>query len=423
MAKPIKLSLRVLPSRIHKGIHDLAYREAVRSAQKILWDPDISRAITDMEGRHVVPELRAWLRAVAQEQVAQADPTLDIWDKLRVGTTMVGMGFRVSTALAQFLGLLPAMTRVKSASLMSGVLQIARQHNATVAMVNSMSGEMRHRFNRQDREINDTVRTLLTKRTVADKIRAAAFVHIGAMDRIVATATWLGAYQDQLELTPGNQDLAIQAADRTVRLTQGTGTIKDFAGVMNRRGFQSLFTMFYSYFSAQYAMQSRLTRQTIRDIKKLRADPSGENWGAVMNDLMNWQKLVVIPAVLGALITGQGPGEDEEPLAWFLRKTLLYPFSAVPLVREFTGSIEGFNYRLSPAAKAGEQASKALYHLIPDERRDWHPEKAIEPGAAAASILLRIPSDQFINSTEALWKGVANDDLTLGDLLYGRREE
>lgn len=413
VAKPIDLSLSVLPSHIHTVTHDLAYREAVRGAYKILWDPSVRRAIEDTQGRPVYEQLQHWLRAVASERPVERDATAKALGKLRTGATMYSMGYSLTTALAQPLGFFNSLVRVGVPALSRAIYQMTIHPWSTLEFVNSVSTEMRDRFNTQDRDLRAATRKLTLTSSRADIIRTYAFHLIGWVDKYVATATWTAAYQEGLTKNGFSEELARQHADRTVRLTQGTGHVKDMAKIMNSGEINKLFTMFYSFFSAQYNAQVDLTRKTARDMNR-------GDWGAVFTQrLPQWAFLVACPAIFGALLSGQTPEEDENVAAWALRKILMYPLTAVPFVRDIAGHFDtGFDYR----ATAGFRAVESLVRFGDKVLRS-EPDLggAAKAAAEAASIAYHIPSRQAILQIENLWKGLENGDFQPSDILYGRQ--
>lgn len=412
VAKPIKLSLSVLPGHIHNVIHDLTHREAVRAAYNILWDPDIKRAIIDVESEAVYNQLTHWLKAVASERSLEPDAALDLVEHIRIGATIYGLAYRIPVALSQVFGFLPALTRVKPQHMLGAIIQMAQRPKESWDFVNATSGELRGRFNAQDRDIKDTVRRLSKSKNPLDLTRQYAFHLLGGMDKFVATVTWLAAYQEQLVKTPGDQDLAVQNGDRVVRLTQGTGSVKDMAKILTKK-YLKLFTMFYSFFSAQYNIQVDLTRKTKRDIAEGNLDR------VLRERVPQWIFLVPASAILGALITGQGPDDDENKLWWATRKTLTYPMMAVPFIRDIIGPLEaGFDYTLSPTSRFGTSVERALQQVS-----KGHFEAALKPTAEALAIAFHLPAGDAINKVEALWKGVTHHDFEPQDLLFGRRDK
>lgn len=414
VAKPMRLELGVLPGHIHNVVHDLTHREAVRTAYKLLWDPEIKRAIEQAQSPETSEQLQHWLRTIATDHALEPVTGRDaLLERARVGATVVGMGYRATTAIAQIFGIFPAMTKVGLRHIAAGVTQMARHPVRSLEFVNAKSGEMRHRFNQQDRDIRHAMNQLEKKKTPLDTIIYYAFHHIAAFDKAVSTAIWLGAYREGVGRGLSD-DLAVQHADRTVRLSQGTGFTKDAAKIVTQGGARSIFAMFYSFASAQHNMQTDLTRRTIRDIKS-------KDWKALATDMLHWSYLIVFPAILSALATGNGPDEDESWAAWMARKSLAYPFMGTPFVRDIVGAIEsGFDYKLSPAGKLMDSMAsvgKALY------KEDPNFGAAIKPTATALAILAKLPLGQPISTIEALWKGLENGDLELQDLFLGRRDK
>ena len=173
-----------------------------------------------------------------------------------------------ATVIAQALGLFPAMVKVNKTHMASAIYQLAKHPVNTWDFITASSKEMKHRMNQQDRDIRAAAQDLTTQRGALDWFKIHAFIFIGWMDRAVSSATWLAAYSEYIEQHPKEMDLAVRHADRTVRLTQGTGNVKDMAQIMNSGALNGLFTMFYSGFSAQYNMQVDLYRKTKSDIQE-----------------------------------------------------------------------------------------------------------------------------------------------------------
>jgi hypothetical protein len=417
-AKPINLSLGVLPAHIQTVIHDLTHREAIRSAYKILWDPEIQRGIEDVEGHEVYKNLQEWLKSVATERHNDQDATAKIVSKIRTGLTIYGLGYRLSTVMAQGLGLFPALTRVNKSSMINAIGQLAKHPQKTWDFISENSVEMRHRMNQQDRDIRQAVTDITRKRNPLDWFKLHAFTWIGYLDRGVSSAVWLSAYGEYIKANPSERELAIRSADRAVRLTQGTGNVKDMAQIMNSKSeLNRLFTMFYSGFSAQYNLQVDLTRKTRRDIE------AGDWRTVALQRLPQWMYLVVIPAILGAWITGDTPDKDESVGWWASRKALLYPMASVPFIRDVAGAIDtGFDYKMSPISRVGDSSVKALRELLKmtDEDKQFDMRKFIKPAAEVGSIALGLPTGQAISTMDNLWQGLEKRDLKAKDLFFRR---
>lgn len=411
-AKPLARELSVLPKHMHRVIHDLTHREAIRSVYKILWDPDIRNEIIRIEGEHAYRQLQFWLRAVATEYALETDPIATALGHLRSGTTIFAMGYRMTTAAAQPLGLFNIARRVSPRYLGKATIELIKHPVQTIQMVNDLSGELRHRFNQQDYNLREVANNITVGRSKLDVIRQYAFWHIAFVDKAVSSLGWIAAYAEFIDNNPGKSEtLARQHADRVIRLTQGTGNQKDAAKVVTSSEYSRLFTMFYSAFSAIHNEIWDLTRQT-------KDDMVNRNFQSLLTKrLAEWTMVVLLPAVLGSLISGQGPDEDENAAWWATKQVMLYPTVGLPVIRDVAGHIEsGFDYKFSPVQKVFENTAKAWNSI-------WEGDvtAAIKPLASALAVYKKLPAGQFINTTEAIILGQSRDDLEPQDLIYGRQ--
>jgi hypothetical protein len=133
-----------------------------------------------------------------------------------------------------------------------------------------------------------------------------------------------------------------------VRDSQGAGGAKDLAAVQRGTEWMKLATMFYSYFSHFYQRQATLVRDA-RNIESVRDVP---------HLLARSFFLMVAPTLLSAIVTGQGPKEDEDWGAWAARKVGLGLFNGIPLLRDVGNSIDndlgqGYarGYQFTPVAR------------------------------------------------------------------------
>jgi hypothetical protein len=84
---------------------------------------------------------------------------------------------------------------------------------------------------------------------------------------------------------------------------------------------------------------------------------------------------IMFPAVMGELILGRGPDEEEDPAEWAIRKVLLYPLMTLPVLRDVVSSIDsGYDYRFSPMASLFEKivkAAEATGKIITEDDVEW----------------------------------------------------
>jgi hypothetical protein len=348
---------QVLGSHLGNVIKDLSHREAVYSLNKILHDNDIKRALIDSVGEAQYLELNRWSQVLIQDRadtLHQATGLATMVMKFRTNMAIVTMGWKISTMMAQFAGFGPSADLVKPRYLTQALVDFNRYgpwstHRETLlAMVHEKSGEMRHRSATLERDVKDALRRLQGDQSPLAAVRKTAFYLTAMADRQVTVPTWLGAYRQGLAEGLTEED-AVRAGDRAVRLSQGAGGAKDLAAMQRNNEFMRLMTMYYSPFSVLYARLRDLghTTRRVQDLPRAAA---------------RLLALVVLPAVLGDLLAGRGPDEDEDGTWWAIRKALLYPIASVPFLRDFAGVIEG---KLIDAVGEGEMRHRPTIQITP----------------------------------------------------------
>lgn len=401
-ARPIHLSLDVIPRHLTEVAHDLAFREAVMDADKFLGDKRISAAVEGALGREYYKQFRPWLQHIANEW-AMDRRGLDGWEKFmrvaRMNTTMVGMGFRLSTMMAQVGGYANSAEIIGSRWSASGLRTFVRNPAAARDFVYSRSGEMRHRANELERDIRDNMKKAAGETGVMADVRRFAFRGIALFDLGVTIPTWIGAYNKGLSEKMADGDAAAYA-DKVVRESQGAGGSKDLASVQRNSETMKLFTMFYSYFNAFYNRQ----RQLVRDAR----DASLTD---VPDLLARSFWLIIAPALFGAYASGQGPGEDEDWGAWAARKSFFNLFMGVPFVRDIASGTERLaagEYTRGAQFMPVTQMAETLFLKIPKEAvklatGEDQSDTFIKTIANAAGYAMRLPTGQLGNTAQFLY--------------------
>jgi hypothetical protein len=101
-ARPVMLSLNVLPRHIDTVVRDLAWREYVYDMVRVFKDASVRDAVGRALGNEYYQQLVPWLKGLVNDRTYDG-AGLDWWDRAahlaRTNTTMVGLGFRASTML------------------------------------------------------------------------------------------------------------------------------------------------------------------------------------------------------------------------------------------------------------------------------------------------------------------------------------
>lgn len=338
-AAPLLLDFeQVLTSHLSKVIKDISHREAIIGLTKILKAPDIKAALIDKLGEASYTLLTTWEQTLISDRADTLHQPLElhnaIFRGLRTHTAIVTMGWKISTAMSQFAGFGSSLDLVKPKYMTAALRDFVRHPKDTLALVAEKSGEMRHRANNLDRDVKDALLKTRGAHGMLVSVQRTAFYFTAMADRTVSVPTWLGGYRQALATGMSEED-AVRAGDRAVRLSQGAGGAKDLAAVQRNSELMKLLTMYYTPFSVLYARLRDVghTTRSPRDLPRL-----------VARSLA----LVILSAVLGELLAGRGPDDDEDKVMWAARKALLYPFASMPVIRDLV------NWQLEPAlAKAG----------------------------------------------------------------------
>jgi hypothetical protein len=415
--RPLLLDLDRAAAHIVAVIHDVTHREAIMDAHKLLTDKAVRADIEARYGRELYQQFVPWLQSIAHDNVKNDGLTYvnRVLRGIRSRATMVGMGFRITTIITQVAGLLSMAEMVPARWMAAGLGEFVRNPLAANAKVSQLSAEMRHRGKQMDRDIRDELRRLSGKTGPLDAARRFAFHGIAYMDKVVTVPGWLGAYGHHLQAYPGDVKGAVAAADRAVRLTQGSGGAKDLAAITRQNEATKLVTMFYSYFSAYYNRQ----RAWGRDAK--RAIEAGEF--ADFPSLLARQVFMTIgPALVAELIVGQGPGEDEPWEQWAAKKVALYPFMAMPIVRDAISALgSGFGYTFTPAGRTIQELLVDPATMIKDAvEGDLDPRKAVKQAITTVGYALNLPVGQLASTVDNVWKGIEEDDFSVRDLVLNR---
>jgi hypothetical protein len=407
---PILLSLNVIPQHLAQVIHDLTHREAVVNANRLLDKTEDTLNATAGPAYHQM--LTQWLASVANDR--NIDRTgIQFWANfftgLRINSTIVGMGLRMTTMFTQIAGLSQSLDIVKGRYLAKGLQQFTRHPFESIHWVQEKSGEMRHRSNALDRDLRDGVRKLMGKKGAVAWIQSKSFAGIALFDALVSNPTWIGGYE-QAKAEGYSEAEAVMSGDRAVRLSQGSGGAKDLAAVQRGSDLMKLFTMFYSYFSVLY--------NRLRNMGRLK------NIGEIgfMDVAFKSFVMVMAPALISEMLANRGPDDDEDPAAWALREIAFYPLGTIPIVRDMANVWkDGYSYSLTPLSRALELSSRLPGQIEKTLEGEKDVDDFIFQAFDLPGYLFGLPTGQVKNTTRYIWD-VWNGDIRPddgGDMLQG----
>lgn len=349
-AAPIMLDVEIIAQHLGQVIHDLTHRKAIRDGAKIIGDRQIKQMLIDTLGPAVANQFNPWLQGVANDMVLDSQKGIDAWtraaERLRANLAVGFMGFSATTGLQQILGYSQTFEFFSAIGakryVFQGMLEFVRAPFKAVQFVNELSPEMRYRTDNLDRDMRGVLKKISGKSDALSIVQRLAFKHIGIVQALVDYPTWLAGYRHGLDTGLSGAD-AVAAGDRAVRLSQMAAGPKDLAAVQRKDGLMRALTIVYSYFNLLYNRQL-----DIRDSVK-----AARSVGEYLNAFERTMFLIAIPAVVGPLVSGQGPGDDEDWRAWAALKLATYPLLGIPGLRDLASSFDS-GWAYSGATPIGE---------------------------------------------------------------------
>jgi hypothetical protein len=417
--RPISFDLDIAPWKIGQTIHDIAMREALRDADRLLNHPDVKKAMDDVMGPEYRKLMRPWLQNIANSRSID-DAQLMGWNRIlataRTNTVIVGIGFNAmthfkhaTTALSNSMGELGAKWMLAGTRELYGPGMTEKWQ-----FIKDKSPDMAQRLQHYDQDVNGQYANLF-KDSAYTKFQQQAqhFGHIGIsyMDLGTAAPTWLGAYRKGLSENMQDAD-AVYYADQTVRNAHGGNGLVDKSAIQTKKGPIQMLTMFYNFFNHVYNRQRSIGIDASSGIGNLKAGDykaASKDFGSVL--ARSWW-YVAMPAFIEAFAQNQGPNQDkEETWAGWAAKAITAEIPAgIPVLRDIAkASIEGRDYEMSPVAKAVNTVIKSGRDIYQGIDEGEAPPNLAKHTAEAAGYLTGLPTAAPFRATKFLW------DYTNGD--------
>lgn len=419
--EPLLLELSVITDHVFNVIHDLSYRKAVLDVAKVLRHDKVKKAIRSAVGTEMYNQLKPWLMDVANERQEPMHAVHRMANWARASTSIMQMGWKITTMLAQPLGITQTAEVLGYKDTAAGMKKVYADPLHLPDLLEetfARSPMMADRIRSYDREIRDMTKKLMPSSGLfgwVDKIRDSAFIPMGVFQMGVDLPTWWGGYTKGLREFNGDEIRAAEYADSVVRMAQGSGSTKDLARVQRGGPLLRLTTMFYSYFNTFYNLAARR-------FTSLRKDHSpAAVFQAANTALLLW----FVPSVLGELAVGRGPDDDEEWENWMGMQILQYPFQAVVGIRELASGIFGeYGYQITPAESAPTALVK-WFKAVNKALEEEDAEKLARPTAEAVGYLFGLPMKQPIITVGNVWDYVTGNDpdFYIRDLFFVKPKE
>ena len=413
---PIVLDVTIIANHLSGVIHDLTHRVAIADARKLITAPTVRQVMNERMGRFQAQQFVNILDGVANDLAPGSARGIGVFRRtmsaLRSNAAVAWMGYSVTTMFNQLGGASQALDyfaqKGQRKDYMRALAKFVMNPLQERALVTEMSGEMRNRSINLDPAIRDAVNrvvrvgdgriggALTNVKNGLDAIKRWAFVPIQAMQSLVDTPVWMAAYE--AEGGVNNHDVAVQAADRAVRLTQMAGGAKDLAPIQQNE-LAKFFLLVYGYASLLWNRNVDIARSGTQAIKA--KDVKG-----TLVALERFVYLNIIPAILAGAIKGALPdddGEDDENKKgdtwpeYLAIQTILSVTNGVPIARDAAqGFFSDFGYGGATPLGGGIDA------LI-KATNSSKTEALTTNMTTAAGMLLGLPSSQINRATRTFF--------------------
>lgn len=328
----ISLSPASITRHFNQSIHDIAFRQAVKSVGTLLLDKGIQRTLRERLGEGRAEQFKVWIQDVARGRGAAANDGLralaELAGMVRGNIVTAVLGYRFGNAAEDATSNLVsaiAATDLKAASLGAAVDTFARSPLEVRAMVLEKSPELRSRQDQVQRELaRQTARISSSAYDQAFNqgplglAKEHAFVMNEVSDWATATPIWLGAYRQGLEKQLSESE-AVAYADTIVRQALVSHNLVDLPTMLRNRGlvgqmlmFGGAFNHFYNQFRTMQTQGRSAAKVSAVAVARLAGRAAGLSIGLF---------------VVGAVVRGQGPDKDEPVEAWLFRKLALEGFA------------------------------------------------------------------------------------------------
>jgi len=405
---------RVLSRHLNDVITDVSHRGYVKQALRVLEDQELKNLIQQRLSEGAYHALYGSVKnAVRGASVSEPGSSMaeKIGDAVLTNTAVAALGFRLPLVFANtVVAPIQAAARVDPKYLATGYAAYYRSPGKMTEMIHSLSPFMEERANSLDSSYQVVLGKLSGKRGIrAAAMKMAMEVHRWTVP-LAERAIWLGRYQ-QAQAQGVSIDEAVRLADKSIRTTQQAGAPKDLSAAERDPRYKWV----RMFIGPMIIMNNRLQESGLRGLYLGRVQSPARALGT-------WLSAGVLSNAVFELLMMRGPdgGDDDEKgwddwSSWLARKTLLFPFQTIPLLRDVAGGIDAAIEgkpsmgRPNPIVDAGVALAK-FGQTAWKEGRDWiadddepDAEKLIKTGVRAAGPLTGIPSNQMLTTGEYLY--------------------
>ena len=340
----ISLDPSIIQRHLASVVHDIAWREALKSVGSLVMDPAVDQALRRRLGD---AKTREWLRLLKDiggggslGEVHRVNRVMS-WLKGNLGPAL--LGFSLPIALGDFANVAVAVgpgNPLKVRHLGTGMIDALNPQLRAAAY--EMSGELKEMDRRVAHQFSQQMRDVINKpgfaRSVGRALRENAFFFQEAVGKFTAMPVWLGGFRQGLADGMSPEEAARFADDLLTKVFPSHATLEK-AALLRDKGFFGAITSFYGYLSVAYRTQHRIIAPLFsREFAELGFTGKGKKLGLAAGGLLGFYAAY---SLLGEFLMGKGPSDDdrddEDPESaalkyrnWAMRKFAIAPLATVP---------------------------------------------------------------------------------------------
>jgi len=376
---PISMSLDHLPDRFYQMIHDVAYREPLANAKKILENKGLQQRIIDHYGKEYQQSIESFLRSLTNSgnfNSAAAAEGSRVSEFFRQNMMSFYVGANISTVLKH------GPTAFIFSARQVGIANLLKAY-ASLYRVNSDTGDRNWTWVRENsEEIQRRRRDFaerfggtykdFTESTIRDHIIQWGSKPVAFVDELSARPLWLAAYTKAREegLSHGE---AVFEGDRMVRYAHGSTAPTNLPEIARQGGLHAWFTSLYHFFGT--ALQNRMEIAfKLNDMYQLGREGELRQAAKILPLVVaDTFAYVVLPTAIEEYVTGLGRDDRRgwaQRLAWAtaggLANSVIY---ARDIVHALEYGVDSGGGLLQSALQPMQQATKDLENAISGKKK------------------------------------------------------
>jgi hypothetical protein len=345
----VDLDFHGIPKKLNETIHDLAYRETLIDAHKIIEHPDFRKAFKSAYGPEAYRSMQDWIGNLANAQNLDSNTSKlgKFLQYTRTGMVINAIAFRATTVLkhggSAGIKTLGYFAGGGEKYLASRMASMGTDYSNQISSAQEKFSEIRARLMQQDRDFRSLSHSLFEPEKVIDQAERFGHAAVAWSDMMTAVPTAWAAYDRAItEGIPESQGgtgkpmteaQAVAYANKIVREAHGSQIEASRSMVMNNSNEAiRMFTTLYGFMNTTYG-------QMLDGADKLRTEGIS-NPAVFARTFM----AIIVPALWAGYLTHGTPKDKtvEGWAEWAGKAVAGEVAGAVPFVRDAVAMFEGY---------------------------------------------------------------------------------